>query len=152
MDQYILELINSIAVNYFCQFSAPIVQKLFTKALSHKPELIEKLKNIKSTKDIEEFFKEVSDVIELNAGSGFIEINGALLEALKGVKFDHVNGTVEIANTIVSSSVIFTGGEQRSTGTTIIGEGTELKTKGTSIKVGKGCSITIRGNANITQK
>lgn len=152
MNQYSLELIKDIAVNYFCQFSAPIVQELFIKALQLKPALIEKLKGIKSNKDLEEFFKEVSDVIELNANSGSIEINGALLEALKGVKFDHVNGTVKIANTIVSSDVIFTGGKQISTGTTIIGEETELKTKGTSIKVGKGCSITIKGNANIIQK
>lgn len=152
MDQYTLGLVTAIGVNYFTQFSALVVEGFFRKAFQLKPSLEEKFENAKTTQDLDNFFKEALGVIDLNAGTDSIQIDNAFLEALRGIRFDHANGNVTIAGTTVSSSVLFTGGRQGATGTTFIGGNTEMKTKGTSIKVGQNCSIKITGNASITQK
>ena len=104
-----------------------------------------------NSKDVELVFKEAIGVIDANADKGNITVDGGLLEALRGIRFDHAHGTVNISNTEVKSEVLVTGGSASSTGTTTIKDNTILKTKGTSISVGNGCSITMTGGATITQ-
>ena len=60
--------------------------------------------------EIERVFAEARDVIIGKAAIGAINVNGAVLSALKGIKFDHQHGTVEIGNSVVSSDVLVTGG------------------------------------------
>ncbi|XKK18180.1 hypothetical protein HFP66_15840 [Bacillus sp. A17A.1] len=144
-------VVTSIAVNYFTGFTEPLVRKFFATTFQYKPELEARLLEAKTSRDIEAVFQEAIDVIDLKANQGEIEIFGGLVQAIKGVRFDHVNGLVHINGTTISSEIIVTGGSVNSTGTTLIQEGSLLKTQGTSISVGNGCSIRITGNAQIRQ-
>ena len=138
MDPVTISILTSIATGMLANFSTDTVKGLFEKVFEIKPELEEKLKEAKNSKDA-------------NADKGNITVDGGLLEALRGIRFDHAHGTVNISNTEVKSEVLVTGGSASSTGTTTIKDNTILKTKGTSISVGNGCSITMTGGATITQ-
>lgn len=151
MDPVIISILTNIATGMLANFSTDTVKGLFEKVFEIKPELEEKLKEAKSSKDVELVFKEAIGVIDANADKGNITVDGGLLEALRGIRFDHAHGTVNISNTEVKSEVLVTGGSASSTGTTTIKDNTILKTKGTSISVGNGCSITMTGGATITQ-
>lgn len=144
-------IVTSIAVNYFTGFTEPLVRKFFATAFQYNPELESRLIESKTSRDIEAVFQEAIDVIDLKANQGEIEIFGGLVQAIKGVRFDHVDGLVHINGTTIASDIIVTGGSVNSTGTTLIQEGSQLKTQGTSISVGNGCSIRITGNAQIRQ-
>jgi len=74
-----------------------------------------------------------------------------LLTAMRGIRFNHAQGTVRIGNTKVSAPVLVTGGQPGATGTTTIDGNIRLKTKGTQINVGGNAQIKITGDANITQ-
>lgn len=151
IDQITLGIITNIGVNYFTQFTAPIIQKAFKFVLHLKPELKNNLNSIQNTKNVEDLFREMIGVIDAQAGKGTIDIDSAFIEALKGIRFNHASGTVTINGTTISAPVIKTGGGAGGVGRTIISE-TELKTDKTSIKVkGKRSSIKISGDANITQ-
>jgi hypothetical protein len=102
-------------------------------------------------REIDKVFQEAIGVIIAEAASGAINVDGATIAALRGVKFDHQHGTVTIGNTTVSASVLVTGGSAGATGKTEIGGNTKLSTKGTSIEIGQGASITITGGARIEQ-
>lgn len=151
MDPIVTSIITGIGINYFTQYSAPVIENFFKKVFKLKPSLKSQLCEAKSVKDIEKFFEDAMKVINLHAGSGSIDIDGSFLEAIRGIRFDHEHGNVTIANTTLSSNVLFTGGSFGSTGMTQINGETEMKSSGTTIKVGKGCSIRITGNAGIIQ-
>lgn len=102
-------------------------------------------------REIDRIFQEAIGVIVADAGSGAIKIDGATIQALRGVKFDHQHGTVMIGNTTVSANVLVTGGSVNSTGTTTIDGNTRLASKGTAIEVGHGAKIVISGNSRIEQ-
>ncbi len=151
MDPVIISILTNIATGMLANFSTDTVKALFEKVFEINPELEEKLKEAKNSKDVELVFKEAIGVIDANADKGNITVDGGLLEALRGIRFDHAHGTVNISNTEVKSEVLVTGGSASSTGTTTIKDNTILKTNGTSISVGNGCSITMTGGATITQ-
>lgn len=151
MDPITISLITGFASGIFANFSTDAVKLLFTKAFELKPGIETELLNAKNTSDIEKVFRDAVGVIDANAGSGSINVDNSLLEALRGIKFDHAQGLVTIGNSTVEAPILVTGGGQGATGKTTISENTELKSKGTSIQVGKGCGIHISGNANIKQ-
>lgn len=151
MDQLAASIIMNIATGYFVNFSPDLIKKTFEKIFLKKPELAQKLKEAKTINDIEEVFEEAIEVIDLYANTGEISIDGGLIEAIRGVRFNHDNGFVSIKNTTIQSNVLVTGGNSNSTGKTVISNQTEMKSKGTSISIGKGCSIIISGNAQIKQ-
>ena len=151
MDPITTSIVTGIASGILANFSTDAVKQLFSVAFSAKPELENKLKAAKSTTDIESIFQEAVGVIDANADQGEITIDGGLLEALRGIRFDHAHGKVNIAGTTVSSQVLVTGGAAGSTGQTVIGENTEMKSQGTSIQLGKGCSIVMTGGSSIKQ-
>lgn len=151
MDQLVASTLMNIATGYFVNFSPDLIKKTFEKIFLKKPELAQKLTEAKTINDIEEVFEEAIEVIDLYANTGEISIDGGLIEAIRGVRFNHDNGFVSINNTTVQSNVLVTGGNSNSTGKTVITNQTEMKSKGTSISIGKGCSIIISGNAQIKQ-
>lgn len=151
MEPITATIVTSIATGILANFSTDAVKKFFNTAFTIKPELEQRLKEAKTSTDIEAIFKEAVDVIDANASSGEINVNGAILEALRGIRFDHAHGTVSINNTKISSKVLVTGGKGAATGRTTIGGNTEMKSQGTSIQVGQGCSIVMTGGATITQ-
>lgn len=151
MDPVTISILTSIATGMLANFSTDTVKNLFQKIFEIQPELEERLKKAKNHIEVESIFKEAIGVIDTNANKGSITVDGALLEALRGIRFDHAHGTVNISNAEIKSEVLVTGGSSSSTGQTSIKDNTILKTKGTSISVGKGCSITMTGGASIIQ-
>lgn len=151
MDPIVSDILTSLAVNYFSSFSETKVKDFFNKAIKEKPEIEDQLKHAKSSYDFEEIFKEATGVIALNANDDEIKVFGGLLEALRGIKFDHGDGKVEIQGSVLNAPVLVTGGTVKSSGSTFIGENTELKSSGTSITLGKGSSISLDGNSSISQ-
>lgn len=142
-------ILAALATNYFANFTTPVIQNFFTQVFRRKPELRNQLAMATTPQDIEVVFREAVGVIDAQACQGQIYVDGAFLDALRGIRFDHNSGTVTIQGTIMQAPVLQTGGS--GPGLTQIGPGTQLKTKGTSISVGRGCSITMTGNARITQ-
>ena len=151
MEPITTTIITDIASGILANFSTDAVKHFFTSAFSVKPELENKLQSAKTNTDIEAIFREAVGVIDATAGNGDITIDGALLEALRGIRFDHAHGTVNISGATISSQVLVTGGSSASTGKTVIGGNTEMKSQGTKIKVGNGCSIEMTGGASIKQ-
>ena len=146
-----LAIVTSLGTNYFTHFTADKVQQFFATAFKLKPSLEKDLLNAKTSIEIEKIFKEATGVIDANAGSGILNIDKALLEAVRGIRLDHAHGQVVMNNTTLKSQVIQTGGSEYSTGTTNLLGGTTLKTDGTEISIGHGASITLSGGAKITQ-
>ena len=151
MDPIVSDILTSLAVNYFSSFSETKVKDFFNKAIKEKPEIEDQLKLAKSSYDFEEIFKEATGVIALNANDAEIKVFGGLLEALRGIKFDHSNGKVEIQGSVLSAPVLVTGSTVKSSGSTFIGENTELKSSGSRIVVGKDSGIYLGGNSSISQ-
>ena len=151
MDPITTSIVTGIASGIFANFSTDAVKHFFTSAVSIKPDLVEKLQSAKTPYDIEKIFHEAIDVIDAAAGSGDITIDGGLLEAVRGIRFDHAHGTVNIAGTTIKSEVLVTGGSSSATGKTVIGGNTQMNSQGTSIKLGEGCSIVMTGGASIKQ-
>ena len=151
MDSITLSILTGISSGILANFSTDAIKHLFEQVFKLKPDLEEQLKNAKSSVDIEAIFQEAVGVIDANAANGHIVVDGGLLEALRGIRFDHAHGTVTISGTQIKSDVLQTGGSASSTGKTIIKDNTTMKSKGTSISIGKGASITMTGGATITQ-
>ena len=150
MDPQTLGIVTSIAGSYFVRFSSKAFESLFEKVFQRKPELATNLQAAQSTQDIEAVFQEAVGVIDAQAGEGTIEVDGALLDAIRGIRFDHQAGLVVIADSTISAPVLVTGGGADATGQTDVTGDFELKSAGTSIK-GKNAAIIITGNANIKQ-
>lgn len=151
MDPITTSILTGIASSILANFSTDAIKSLFAKAFELKPELEEQLKTAKNNQDIELIFKEAVGVIDANADKGNIVVDNGLLEALRGIRFDHAHGTVTISGTQIKSKVLKTGGSSSLTGKTTIKDNTIMKSQGTSISVGKGASIIMTGGANIIQ-
>ncbi|MBM7598464.1 hypothetical protein JOC34_000821 [Virgibacillus halotolerans] len=151
MDPITVSIVTSLATNYFTEFTTPVVKRFFDRAISEKPEIGEKLQQANSSKDFEEIFNEASGIVDASANTGELEVIGAFLEAVKGIRFDHASGKVVIQGTEMTAPVLVTGGSVNSAGSTTIGENTELKSNGTRISVGKGSGIYIGGDSQIRQ-
>ena len=151
MDPITAQIIASLGSSYFVHFTAPIVERFFSTIFRLKPDLENRLRSAVTTEDIDQIFREAIGIIDANAGVGTIEVDRALVEAIRGIRFDHASGIVTISGSTISAPVLVTGGGSGATGQTDIGGGTEMKSKGTSIKIGENASIKISGNAQIKQ-
>ena len=151
MDPITTSIIISFCTGFLANYSTDAVKHFFGKAIELEPELEQKIKQAKSLQDVEAIFNEATGVIDAYAGTDSLDIDGGLLEALKGIRFDHAQGSVSINGATVSAPAIQYGGGIGSTGQTTITD-THSTTGGTSIKVSGGAKITISGNAKITQR
>lgn len=151
MDILTVQILTSLATSYFTAFTSDVVKNFFTTAIRLKPSLEKDLQNATTSEALEAVFAEATGVIDANASSGAIAVDGALLEAVRGIRFDHSHGKVTIRESTLAAAVVITGGSACSSGQTIIGGQTELRSKGTSIKVGRGASMKISGGARIKQ-
>ena len=144
----------SLAASYTAHFSIQALRKAFSAVAKARPDLSERAQKAEAANDtteIERVFQEAIGVIDAGAADGSIEIDGALLTALRGIRFDHQHGQVSIEGSKVIAPVLVTGGQAGATGTTNIGGNTSLKSQGTEIKVGSGAAIKITGGAQIKQ-
>ncbi len=143
--------ITGVAGGILANFATEKIKALFETAARLKPTLAQDMQAVSTTHDIERIFREAVGVIDAHAGTGTIKVDGALLSALRGIRFDHAAGTIRIGDATVEAPVLVTGGQPGATGKTNIDENTRLKSAGTEIDVGKGAKIEITGNAKIEQ-
>ncbi|MCD9544896.1 hypothetical protein GLP24_08545 [Photobacterium carnosum] len=144
---FTMGVLSGIVANY----GTDLISAIFKPALKLEPELQKSLDNAQTLNDIEDIFTRAIGVIDASAASGELTINGAFLDAVKGIRFNHADGTVNIGNTSIKSEVLVTGGGANATGRTHITENTTMSSKGTSISLGNGCSIVMTGGASIHQ-
>ena len=147
LSLFAANLVTSVLAN----FTVDAVKKLLSKVVELKPSLEGNIASAQTSQDIERIFQEAVGVIDAIAGDGLIDVDGALLTAMRGARFDHAHGKVTISNSTVEAPILVTGGQSRATGKTTVGGNTNLKSQGTEIKVGKGASIVITGSASIKQ-
>lgn len=130
------------------------VKKVFSALSSSHPELNERAKAAQvasNTLEVERIFQEAVGVIIAEADSGQISVESSAIAALRGIKFDHQHGTVQIGKSTLKATVLITGGGVGATGQTTISGNTTLASQGTSIRVGDGASIVMTGGAFIKQ-
>lgn len=151
MDAATAAALTNIACGVLANFSTDAVKAFFSKAIGFKPSLEQAIQQARTSKEIELIFKEAVGVIDASAGTGSIGIDRALIEAIRGIRFDHEHGVVHISGSTIQAPVLVTGGGITATGKTTVGGNTILKSEGTSISVGSGCSIVMTGGAKITQ-
>jgi len=148
MDPTTIQILMSLATNYFSQFTAPTIQNFFKKVFQTRPALEIDLKNAKTNEDFEKVFHEAVGIIDAQAGTGSIEVDQGFLEALRGIRFDHQDGFVTIAESRIHAPLLQTGGT--GIGQTEI-NGSVLRSQGTQMSIGKNAKIKISGNAQIRQ-
>ncbi len=149
MNQNVLDFLVSFATEIGVKVTTAAISAAFQKVFGSRPDLEKRLAQPTSPADFENALAEATGVLEALAGSGSISIDGALISALRAARFDHQNGSIRIGNTTISAPLLHTGGIGK--GQTVIEGNTELRSKGTGIKVGKGAGIIIKGNAGIKQ-
>lgn len=150
MEEIISSIISGIATKYLSNYSEEAVTRFFNWAIGKKPQLKELLRKTKTHEDVENIFKEAVGILNANAGSGTIDIDQTMINAIRSAKFNHANGTVTIDDSTIYAPKLVTGGDRGATGTTTI-TGTNLKSRGTEIKMGKKASIKMSGSARIEQ-
>ncbi|MEK7524241.1 MAG: hypothetical protein AAB588_04410 [Patescibacteria group bacterium] len=148
MDPITSQIIIGLGTSYFSNFTTPVIQKFFQKAVQLQPSIEEDLKNARSTQDFEKVFRDAVGVIDAQAGTGTVEIDFSFLEALKGIRFDHQNGLVTIAGSRLHAPILQAGGTGTGSGQTEITDSI-LKSGGAEARIGKGASMKISRNAQI---
>ena len=143
--------ITTVAGGILANFATHKIKALFQTAARLKPTLTQEMQTVSTTHDIERIFREAVSVIDAHAGTGSIRVDGAVLSALRGIRFDHAKGTIHIGDATVQAPVLVTGGQGGANGKTRIEGNTRLKSDGTEIDVGKGAKIEMTGNAEIEQ-
>ncbi len=149
MDSNLLNFLLSFGSGVAANLTTTALQAAFQKVLASRPEIEAKLSAPQSPTDFQEALGDLAGALEALAGSGSIAIDGSVITALREARFDHQSGKVTIGNSLVNAPLLQTGGT--GSGQTVIGGNTELKSAGTSIKVGHGASIVITGNAGVKQ-
>ena len=143
------EAVAEIASKYLEKFQINSVKELFDGLVRLNPSFKETVLNAKDPKEVESIFKEITGILNADAGTGTISIDNALITAIQTAVFDHDQGTVTISNTKISAPKLITGGNSNATGETIIEDST-LESRGTKI-TGKGYKIKMTGGARIEQ-
>ena len=142
-------VIAEIASKYLGDFQTESVKELFDGLIRLRPSFKETVLNAKNPEDIEHVFKEITGILNADAGTGTISIDNALITAIQTAVFDHDQGTITIRNTTVSAPKLITGGNTNATGETVIEDST-LESRGTKI-TGKGYKIKMTGGSRIVQ-
>ena len=144
------QIIEEIASKYLEHYQTQSVKELFNQLISWRPSFKTSLLKVKTNQDVEEIFKEATGILNVNAATGSVELNNALVNAIRSAGFNHADGKITIDGSIISAPRLVTGGGDGATGTTKI-SGSKLKSKGTQIDVGSNASIEIHGDASIEQ-
>ena len=153
----IMDLFHTSLTSFIISLSAGVTLEAAKKAVNYvrgvRPELVEGFEtaqNEGNTGEIERIFNEAIDVIDVAAGSGKLSSNGGDFSALRGIRFDHQAGKVQIAGSSVNAPIVVTGGSSTASGQTTI-TNSEMTSRGTRVEVSGNASITLTGNATIKQ-
>ena len=144
------QIIDEIASNYLEHYQTQGVKELFNQLISWRPSFKTSLLKVKTNEDVENVFKEATGILNVNAATGSVILNNALVNAIKSAGFNHANGTITIDGSMIFAPRLVTGGGDGATGNTKIRD-SKLKSKGTQIDVGSNASIEIHGDASIEQ-
>lgn len=147
MDPLITSILTALATNYFTEFTAPVVKDFFEKVFQINPSLESELKAASTNEDFEKIFKAAVGVIDAQAGTGLIKIDNALLEALRGIRFDHQNGLIFVSGSWVNAPKIQIGSGSGTGKTTITNS--KLKSQRASIDLNGNSSLNVGGNATV---
>lgn len=148
VEDLVTDIIKEIGEKYFPNFSLDTVVDTFRSLLKLKPELEGLIHRARNPQDVERIFNEISGIIEVNAKTGSIDIENAILTAIRSATFNHSDGTVTINESTITAPILTIGGFDRATGTTEI-KAPDLRAKGSAIKGSKNTGIKIKGNAGI---
>ncbi len=146
-ESYLLGLAASATWGLTEKTAAAIVNHIRTK----HPKLLASLEAAETTGDEENLRNELAGLLEVAAADGIIEINDALISAVRSATFDHQHGKICISDTEISAPTLITGGQDGATGSTEIGGDTTLSSAGTKIVMRGNAGIRISGNASIKQ-
>jgi hypothetical protein len=149
MDANFLNFLISLAAGVGTNLTSVAASHLLKRVIDRRPDLEQGLIHPASSAEFERALGEAAGVLEALAGSGSISIDGSLVTALRSARFDHQHGKIRIGDSLISAPMLETGGS--GSGSTEIAGNTELRSAGTSIRVGSGASIKITGNAGIKQ-
>ena len=149
---------NTDLLNFLISFSSGLVANLSTEILKAaykqvfelRPDLEQRITHPTSGPDMQAALSEVAGVLEALAGDGSISIDGGIIDALRSATFNHQDGLIHIGNTKITAPVLNTGGTGPP-GKTVIDGDSELRSTGTTMKIGKGASIIMEGGARIKQ-
>ena len=147
LETILLEMAGHAAYDFAKAKAVEAYRAIFAS----RPDLVASADAAASAGDDPKLREVIRGALEIAAASGAIVIKGGLLEAVGHATFDHQHGKIQIGQTTVIAPTLVTGGGVGSTGTTLIGGNTELRSAGTSIQVGQGASIQMTGGASIKQ-
>jgi len=149
MDPITTNILISLFTGVLSSYSVDAIKHFFGKAVELDPEIENKIKTAKTTFDLECIFNEATGVIDAHAKDDSIEIDDSMLQAIKGIRFDHGNGIISISGSEISSSVIQYGGQEGNSGETLI-TNTISKGEGSTVKVNS--SLKLKGSAKLIQR
>jgi hypothetical protein len=110
-------VLDHFAIAFFAHaahdISKTTLTSLFQDVAKQRPDLERAGKNAMvsgNVREAEHVFEEAVGVIVACAATGSINIDEATLTALKGIRFDHEQGRIDIGNSTVAADVLVTGG------------------------------------------
>jgi hypothetical protein len=113
-------VLDHFAIAFFAHaaydISKTTLTSLFQDVAKQRPDLERAGKNAMVSGDVREaerVFEEAVGVIVARAATGSINIDEATLTALKGIRFDHEHGRIDIGNSAVAADVLVTGGSPK---------------------------------------
>ena len=89
MDPITTSILTGLASGILTNFSTDIIRDFFSDVFNLEPELENELISAKTSSEIEEVFRKAVGVIDANANNSTINVNGAFLTALRGIRFNH---------------------------------------------------------------
>jgi hypothetical protein len=113
-------VLDHFAIAFFSRatydISKTTLTSLFQDVAKQRPDLERAGKNAMvsgNVREAERVFEEAVGVIVARAATGSINIDEATLTALKGIRFDHEQGRIDIGNSTVAADVLVTGGSPK---------------------------------------
>ncbi len=128
---------TGVAGSIFTDFATDKIKSLFQTAARLNPSLEPDMRAASTTQDVERIFRDVIGIIDARAGDVEIEVDEALLSALRGIRFDHAGGEIHIADATVQASVLVMGGQAGVAGKDTIDVKAPLKNGRVDIEVGQ---------------
>ena len=148
MDPNLLNFLLSFGSGVAATATTDSLKAIYQKLFEKRPDLQQRLLEAGGGPGTAEAMAEIAGEIEAMAGYGAINIDGAIITAMRNATFDHQNGTVTIGKTKISAKILSIGSKSGSGRTDISGE-TTLKGGGSTVEVTKGAAIMLTGSATI---
>lgn len=134
--------------------TADAVKTIIVKLANNHPEIGQQVSLLETPLplvEIDRLFSKMKGTIQVAAADGEIQLNGAELHALSGIKFDHQSGSVLIHEAKIKAHLLVTGGGANATGKTVISGDTTMSSNGTKVTISGGARIVMTGGARIIQ-